>query len=182
MTDQVYIELFHGRSSPDEPMEDWGTEGPVLGPFRYVHVTYANVVHVRIGDEDFDLEMVGDCLAYGDTLYGDWSVIGETLAMNDELRHRREPIDQTLATLRATRVRTHAVPPVRLTATIADLRAHLRVLDTLTPDWTVTEEDVHVLSGLAHFVSEALAALQERTVIIVERVEDRHDDTTASLL
>jgi hypothetical protein len=38
-TSGVYIELFHGRNNVDEHLEGWGLEGPVLGPFRYVHVT-----------------------------------------------------------------------------------------------------------------------------------------------
>jgi hypothetical protein len=28
----VYLQLFHGRKTPDEQMSGWGTEGPVLGP------------------------------------------------------------------------------------------------------------------------------------------------------
>jgi hypothetical protein len=32
----VYLELYHGRHSPDENLDDWGFEGPVLGPFPYV--------------------------------------------------------------------------------------------------------------------------------------------------
>jgi hypothetical protein len=27
----VYLQLFHGRKTPDEQMSGWGTEGPVLG-------------------------------------------------------------------------------------------------------------------------------------------------------
>jgi hypothetical protein len=41
MTDGVYLHLFHGRSSPDEELDDWGSDGPVIGPLNYVHITYA---------------------------------------------------------------------------------------------------------------------------------------------
>src|SRR5690349_3416947 len=33
----VLLELFHGRKSPDEELNDWGSSGPVLGPFRWIH-------------------------------------------------------------------------------------------------------------------------------------------------
>ena len=36
----VYLHLFHGRNSVDEDMDDWGFDGPVIGPLDYVHVTY----------------------------------------------------------------------------------------------------------------------------------------------
>jgi hypothetical protein len=44
----VYLELFHGRHSPDEELDDWGFEGPVFGPLPFVQVTYNS--HVRLGD------------------------------------------------------------------------------------------------------------------------------------
>ena len=36
----LYIDLFHGRKDPNENPEDWGLEGPVLGPFDAVQITY----------------------------------------------------------------------------------------------------------------------------------------------
>jgi len=36
----VYLELFHGRHSPNEELDGWGFEGPVLGPFPFIHITY----------------------------------------------------------------------------------------------------------------------------------------------
>jgi hypothetical protein len=37
---QLYLHLYHGRKDPDENLEDWGSEGPVIGPLAYVHTTY----------------------------------------------------------------------------------------------------------------------------------------------
>lgn len=37
----VWLHLFHGRSSPDEELDDWGCDGPCIGPLNYVHITYA---------------------------------------------------------------------------------------------------------------------------------------------
>ena len=36
----VHLRLFHGRNSPDQDMEDWGFDGPTIGPLEFVHVTY----------------------------------------------------------------------------------------------------------------------------------------------
>ncbi|WOF44313.1 hypothetical protein KNJ79_05120 [Sphingopyxis indica] len=36
----VYLHLFHGRNAPDEQLDDWGFDGPTIGPLEYVHVTY----------------------------------------------------------------------------------------------------------------------------------------------
>lgn len=75
----VYIRLFHGRKTPDEQLDDWGSDGPVLGPFDFVHTTYAH--HVKLGapggcDEMQDLQGVEDLLYYDGVWYGDWSVFG----------------------------------------------------------------------------------------------------------
>jgi hypothetical protein len=98
--DDVYLNLFHGRAEPNEPMEGWGFEGPVLGPFLYVHITYASVVHVSTDGEGFDLPFAYDCLAYDGKFYGDFSIISEERATT-ELRTRIEPIDVTRSILRA---------------------------------------------------------------------------------
>src|SRR3546814_15310909 len=29
---QLYLHLYHGRKDPDESLEDWGSDGPVIGP------------------------------------------------------------------------------------------------------------------------------------------------------
>jgi hypothetical protein len=36
----VYLNLFHGRISPKTRLDDWGFNGPVLGPLSSVHITY----------------------------------------------------------------------------------------------------------------------------------------------
>lgn len=39
-TPGLYLNLFHGRNVVDEDMEDWGFDGPSIGPLDYAHVTY----------------------------------------------------------------------------------------------------------------------------------------------
>ena len=74
----LYLRLFHGRSHPDEELDDWGSDGPVLGPFKFVHTTYA--CHIKMGDngkEMIELFIHDDMVYYDGVWYGDWSVFGE---------------------------------------------------------------------------------------------------------
>ena len=48
--DTVYLHLYHGRLDPDEDMEGFGTEGPLLGPFETVQFTYANQIRCISAD------------------------------------------------------------------------------------------------------------------------------------
>ena len=46
----LYIRLFHGRTDPELDMDEWGSDGPIFGPYEFVHTTYAN--YVRFGRKD----------------------------------------------------------------------------------------------------------------------------------
>lgn len=76
----LYLKLFHGRKDPPEQMDDWGSDGPVFGPYDFIHTTYA--YHLKMGnttgkvDELFAFE---DMIYYDGIYYGDWSVFPENL-------------------------------------------------------------------------------------------------------
>jgi len=72
----IYLYLFHGRKNPDEQMDDWGEDGPTLGPLQYVHTTYRDDIKVLAAGaaDSVVLSTVGDCLYYDGMYYGDWSV------------------------------------------------------------------------------------------------------------
>ena len=88
----VYLYLFHGRATPDEDVEDWGCEGPAIGPLDYVHTTYGSEVKIRgakavlekffpnseihfhDGYGEHAIQLAGDCLPYDGKFYGDWSI------------------------------------------------------------------------------------------------------------
>ena len=82
----LYLGLFHGRETPDEEMDAWGFEGPMIGPLRWVHTTYAFTICIEfLRDEDairyFNstepeqyMTFRGDLLAFGGQFFGDWSV------------------------------------------------------------------------------------------------------------
>jgi hypothetical protein len=67
----VYLKLFHGRSPKDEDLQDWGSEGPIFGPFPYFHTTYAT--EIKFGEYNI-LNIDDDMVYYDGVWYGDWSV------------------------------------------------------------------------------------------------------------
>lgn len=95
----LFLKLFHGRKDPDQDMDDWGFEGPHLGPMKYVHTTYAHDIKFAMEVEaykkafpedaeraeresyyhnghrwvDGHLMMHNDMIHLGDSYYGDWS-------------------------------------------------------------------------------------------------------------
>lgn len=83
----LYLKLIHGRNTPQEQLDDWGFEGPLLGPFNWIHATYAT--HVRCGwDENGDeicLDYSGDLLTYEGKYYGDWEVTTKELGRGEPL-------------------------------------------------------------------------------------------------
>ena len=75
----VYLKLMHGRDNPGQDMNDWGYDGPVLGPFEAVHFTYTT--HVRCfpkgsdGDaEAIELNYCDDLLVHEGKYYGDFEI------------------------------------------------------------------------------------------------------------
>jgi hypothetical protein len=82
----VYVEIFHGRSDPKEDLEDWGFEGPILGPLPFFHITYG--FHCKF-DEEFDLHIHGDGLLFFEGgYYGDFSIFGEDQLADEKIKAR----------------------------------------------------------------------------------------------
>lgn len=91
----VYIELFHGRQDPKQQLDDWGELGPVLGPYPFVHTTYA--CELKLGGKDI-LNIHFEMVYYGGMYYGDWSVFGtDAFRKSAELRRRLEPYQESKA-------------------------------------------------------------------------------------
>ena len=94
---RLYIELYHGRTDPDEQMDDWGFSGPVLGPFEFIHHTYLS--HIRVGyrGECYDLPLHDDMVEYRGNYYGDWTILGTNVPAY--LKSRQEPMAKTMQVL-----------------------------------------------------------------------------------
>ena len=89
----VYIELLHGRKTPDEVMDDFGPDGPVFGPFEWVHTTYG--CDIKLGD-DGELQDKDGLVYYDGMWYGDWSVFSHKQLLNG-LEHRHKTFCQKCA-------------------------------------------------------------------------------------
>src|SRR3546814_15424074 len=57
----VYLHLFHGRNSPDQDMDDWGFDGPTIGPPDYVHTTYGDNIQTRSEERSVGKTRVRTC-------------------------------------------------------------------------------------------------------------------------
>ena len=56
-------------------MEDWGTDGPIFGPYQFAHTTYAWNIKLGRPDGNCDELYVFDDMVYYDGVYfGDWTV------------------------------------------------------------------------------------------------------------
>jgi hypothetical protein len=94
----IYIRLFHGRTDPNQNMDDWGTDGPVFGPYEFAHTTYS--YHLKLGNADDNVQelfMYEDMLYYDGVYYGDWTVFGPEIL--DEDRYPLTPFEQEKANL-----------------------------------------------------------------------------------
>jgi len=56
-------------------MDDWGTDGPILGPYEFLHTTYGHLLKMGkpAGKVD-ELFLYEDMVYYDGMYYGDWSV------------------------------------------------------------------------------------------------------------
>jgi hypothetical protein len=82
----LYLGLFHGRRLPLEQMNDWGFDGPTIGPLKWCHTTYAFNIKIQfensvdalnyfgVQQEQFHLDMNGDLVVVDGMYYGDWTV------------------------------------------------------------------------------------------------------------
>jgi hypothetical protein len=76
----LYLGMFHGRRATDEALDDWGSQGPILGPLQWCHSTYGNwrLNWIREADDhpdaDLELTFIDNLLAFNGVYYGDWTL------------------------------------------------------------------------------------------------------------
>ena len=94
---KLYLTLFHGRTAPDQEMDDWGSQGPVFGPLSSCHTTYGTDVRLSYLDatgDTCDLHITKDGLLYYDGIYyGDWSTF---ISDKEEITSDYDPAKATL--------------------------------------------------------------------------------------
>lgn len=42
----MYLKLLHGRAVADEEMDNWGPDGPWIGPLKWFHCTYLSDIGI----------------------------------------------------------------------------------------------------------------------------------------
>jgi len=97
----LYLELFHGRKTPNEQMDDWGEPGPVFGPLKFVHGTYAADLKFEFSETHQDgwFWYTEDLIYYDGMYYGDWSAFNLTEDKPEYFESRLREFDFELTKL-----------------------------------------------------------------------------------
>lgn len=82
----IYLKLLHGRTPADCLLEDWGDDGPWIGPLKWFHCTYLSTFSLGFSDggeflsTGYDHKMPNPIYFYNDMIYfdgvyyGDWEI------------------------------------------------------------------------------------------------------------
>lgn len=113
---ELYLTLWHGRTSPEEELNSWGRQGPVFGPLDEIHQTYGGALTMfDLGGDFFGELRISNGLIYYDGIYyGDWnakSLDDFSFTANPSLSARRREFNQELASPSATQPAAHLPPP-----------------------------------------------------------------------
>lgn len=79
----MYLRLLHGRASPDYEMEDWGSDGPWIGPLERFHCIYSSEVGITfVGGEELspmspNETVVPPLYVFGQLIYHDGIYYGD---------------------------------------------------------------------------------------------------------
>ncbi len=82
----TYLKLLHGRSTLDEEMNDWGADGPWIGPIEWFHCTYMTSISLGFMDGETvecltqnetpvaPIFFAFDMIYFNGMYYGDWEI------------------------------------------------------------------------------------------------------------
>lgn len=81
----IYLRLLHGRSPSDQQLDDWGDDGPWIGPLRWFHCTYLSTFSLGfVSGEEYqpvtDRKIPAPIYFYDEMIYfrgmyyGDWEI------------------------------------------------------------------------------------------------------------
>lgn len=72
-----FISFFHGRTSPEEDLEDWGSIGPIVGPVK-VSWTYGCLkLHPPDYSDLYHITFLNDLVPIDGFYYGDFEILDE---------------------------------------------------------------------------------------------------------
>jgi hypothetical protein len=83
----LYLKLLHGRSPADFELDDWGEDGPWIGPLNWFHCTYMTAIGIgfsggeeyigageTFSDLPFPMYICQDMIYFNGIYYGDWEL------------------------------------------------------------------------------------------------------------
>lgn len=72
-----FLSFFHGRKTPDEHLEDWGSIGPIVGPVK-VSWTYGSLkLHPPNYSDIYHIQYKFDLVPIEGFYYGDFEILDE---------------------------------------------------------------------------------------------------------
>ena len=78
----MYLKLLHGRDMADEEMDDWGPDGPWIGPLNYFHCTYLSDIGIgfaggeELVSQSYNIEIPSPIYLYQEMIYYDGMYYG----------------------------------------------------------------------------------------------------------
>ena len=97
---QMVMELYHGRTNPDQDMGDWGSQGPLLF-VDGAAVTYKDSIRIKFtGQDDYEfLEkfLHEDMFFYDGVYYGDFAFLPVDSKIKNEDSQEAELFDPNKA-------------------------------------------------------------------------------------
>jgi len=82
----TYLKLLHGRQTLDEVMDDWGPDGPWIGPLEWFQCTYMTSISLGFTDGETvecliqnetpvaPIFFASDMIYFDGMYYGDWEI------------------------------------------------------------------------------------------------------------
>ena len=78
----MYLKLLHGRAAADEEMDDWGADGPWIGPLKWFHCTYLSDIGIgfdggeELVSQSYNVEIPSPIYLYQEMIYCDGMYYG----------------------------------------------------------------------------------------------------------
>lgn len=78
----MYLKLLHGRAVADEEMDDWGEDGPWIGPLNWFHCTYLSDIGIgfaggeELTSQSYNIEIPSPIYLYQEMIYYDGMYYG----------------------------------------------------------------------------------------------------------
>ena len=78
----MYLKLLHGRAVADEELDDWGADGPWIGPLKWFHCTYLSDIGIgfaggeELASQSYNVEIPSPIYLYQEMIYYDGMYYG----------------------------------------------------------------------------------------------------------